>query len=192
MRRLLIFMSLTILLIISCSKEKDNNTLTNENKLKVGQDYQGGKIAYILQIGDTGYISGQTHGLIIAKEDQSTGLGSIEWGTNGIGINATSISFGTGLQNTLTIINADNYSGFAASICYNLISNEYSDWYLPSKDEMYKIYLNKNSLNLGISYYWTSSEFDADHAWATCIMDGEETHEFTKNCYGCVRAVRSF
>ncbi|NTU59006.1 MAG: DUF1566 domain-containing protein [Chlorobiaceae bacterium] len=41
--------------------------------LKIGENYGGGKVAYIYQVGDEGYVAGQTHGLIAAKEDLGSG-----------------------------------------------------------------------------------------------------------------------
>jgi len=40
---------------------------------KVGDSYGGGIVAYLLKPGDNGYVAGQPHGLIAAREDQSTG-----------------------------------------------------------------------------------------------------------------------
>jgi hypothetical protein len=59
---------------------------------------------------------------------------------------------------------------FAANYCNNLIHNGYSDWFLPSLDEMYLIYLKSSNLPMpngssggyiitsSPSGYWTSNE----------------------------------
>ena len=44
--------------------------------LAIGHIYLGGKIAYIFQPWDPGYIAGEVHGLIAAASDQST---VIQW-----------------------------------------------------------------------------------------------------------------
>ncbi len=37
--------------------------------VNVGDEYGGGKVVYLLQPGDSGYVAGEEHGLIAAKQD---------------------------------------------------------------------------------------------------------------------------
>ena len=67
-------------------------TFDNPN-LVIGGSYNGGKIAYILQPGDPGYIAGEVHGIIAAPADQSTGD---IWGCSGIALGDTAKAIGTG------------------------------------------------------------------------------------------------
>ena len=158
--------------------------------LAIGDSYGGGKVAYILQSGDPGYKPGQVHGLIAAVSDQSI---LAEWGCEGTNIpGAEGMALGTGNQNTIDIVNGCG-TGIAALICDNLVLNSYSDWYLPSKDELNKLYLNKVAIGGFASfYYWSSSENNNSSAWSQGLLNGTQTSAYFKTSALHVRAVRAF
>jgi len=161
--------------------------------LTIGQSYGGGKIAYILQDGDPGYVSGQTHGLIAADAEQSTGAG---WGCYGTEISgADGTALGTGAQNTQDIVNpvtGCSAAGIAARLCNDLELNGYSDWYLPSKDELDKLYNNRVAIGgFADAYYWSSSEHSNSYAWFRDFGSTYQSYS-SKNSTYYVRAIRAF
>ena len=127
-----------------------------------------------------------------APSDQST---SAEWGCYEVSISgADGTAVGTGEQNTIDIETGCTISGTAADICANLSLGGYSDWFLPSKDELNLMYVNLKLYALGgfaDGYYWSSSEFDAYYAWFQFFYSGFQLYSSKFNTFR-VRAVRAF
>ena len=161
---------------------------------EIGDALQGGIVAYLFQEGDSGYVAGEIHGLIAATEDQST---EAEWGcyeTRLTGADGEAI--GTGAQNTLDIIAGCSEDGIAAKIAAEYEETvegvTYDDWFLPSKEELYKLYLNRDAIGGFTSDdYWSSTEFYEDYAEEQWFSDGYQSID-DKNSPNRVRAVRTF
>lgn len=148
----------------------------------IGQSYGGGIIFYIDETGQ--------HGLIAAASDQST---AAEWGCQGTLISgADGTAIGTGNQNSIDIMAGCATSGIAVRVCMGVTINGYSDWYLPSKDELNQMYIQRSEIGgFTSNYYWSSSEATIDHGWVWNFNAGNQTAS-TKSFPLYVRAIRSF
>jgi hypothetical protein len=165
-------------------------TFSTSPNLSVGQQYQGGVIAYVFVTGDNGYVAGETHGLIVSSSNQSSGA---LWGCSGTSISgAANTAIGTGLFNTSAIVSGCSSSNTAASLCFNLSSGGFSDWYLPSRDELNKLYLNKSVIGGFASYYyWSSSQISSLFSLCLDFSSGASATASKNNSF-YVRAVRKF
>ena len=161
---------------------------------QIGEIYQGG---YIFQINEDGT------GLVAAMEDIE---GVFEWGCQGVIVNgADEGSIGTGHQNTLDIVNqgctSENGGITAAQAALDAEINGYSDWYIPSRDELQEMY---NTIgnggpegNIGgfetseWPYYWSSSENSNSNA-RLVHFDYGSTNSFNKYNTNRVRVIRAF
>ena len=126
--------------------------------LQLLETYQGGIIVYFLQPGDTGYVSLDANGLIVYPSS----LGTASWGCVNSYLGVTNTAIGTGSDNTDDIVAECTQVGIAAKICSDLTVGVYSDWYLPSKDELNKLYLQRTAPELAFlnnyAGYWSSTE----------------------------------
>jgi hypothetical protein len=166
------------------------------SSVAIGDTYQGGKIGYVLVSGDPGYDATVQHGLILTAGDLSSG---IKWYNGSNVTTSTSTTLGTGNSNTTAIIAAQGAGSYAAQLCADLDQGGYTDWYLPSKDELDKINLNRAAIGDGTltAYYWSSSEVSSTNAWQQNFAGtstGSTTQQSKAKSIAIykVRAVRSF
>ncbi|MFH2034527.1 MAG: InlB B-repeat-containing protein, partial [Candidatus Margulisiibacteriota bacterium] len=94
--------------------------------------------------------------------------GAMQWGA-ATSTYATSSSIGSGTANTDAIMRTYGlYSSYAARSCREVIVGDYSDWIMPSYDELNYMRSNlaKSSIgNFSNGYYWCSTEQNKKNAW---------------------------
>ena len=128
----------------------------------------GGIVFYISGGGDIGL-----HGLEAAPVDQSND--AVIWGCFATSIaGADETAVGTGAKNTADILAGCTSSGIAAELADNYSLNSYTDWFLPSKDELNLMYTKIGPgaaiplTNVGGFFaddsYWSSTEIDKYYA----------------------------
>ncbi len=148
-----------------------------------GKTYAGGLIFYLNTTDGTG--------LVATPSD----LGQAQWGCAGTEIGGTNRDVGTGQANTTTIVTACTAPGIAAKICDDLVLNGFSDWFLPSKDELLAMYRNLKAKDFGSFQnrnYWSSSETYSINACSVHFDDGHAYSNANKLNSYFVRAVRAF
>ena len=167
---------------IAVTTEDGNKTATcavNITLVKVGDQYQGGIVAYVDETGE--------HGIIAAPTDQSAGIG---WGSKYI--QDTQKEIGAGKSNTEAIVGVLGEGNYAAKICYDLVLNGYDDWFLPSINELGKLYQNRDAIGGFTSGdYWSSTESNDVGAYYIMFRYGN-TYGATKPTSNRVRACRYF
>lgn len=176
---------------------------TTKGTIGIGDFYAGGVVFYL---DDAGF------GLIASVVN----LGEADWSSlYNVVPDAFDESIGAGETNTN---NAVKYLGgpsgsYAVHLCYNATSEGYDDWYLPSKDELWEMMLNKDLIDsvsilnggeaiTSTGFFWSSTQGKEDSRYVYGAyaemwdMDGNSVGPYaatnSKNESMYVRAIRSF
>ncbi len=154
----------------SMSLTKDYQNIIKPDKHYIGEFFGGGIIFYLYDDDE-----GNEHGLIASLYDLSS---SCFWTLKEISVpNCNSLWDGS--ANTKAILSSGiGKPDEAAGICDRYENDGYSDWYLPAIDEMKLLFNNRFLINkfleednnpstIGLvqSYYWSSTQNTASHAW---------------------------
>src|SRR5690554_1566998 len=155
------------------------------NNFYLGQDTLGSIVFYIYIGSD-----GNQHGLIVNKNESTA-----QWQSSGTTTNATRSWDGVYNTGLMTSSPAANYVN-------GLTDGGFTDWYLPSIDELSILWHNRfhanNALNAGgftllsnTAYYWSSTEDSATDALCFLFNRGYSS-SYGKSYTYSVRAVRAF
>jgi hypothetical protein len=118
------------------------------------------------------------------------------WATAEDATGAVEVAIDKGLPNTQKTIAHHGSGPSAANVCDDLKIGEYSDWYLPSKDEPKRIWGNLQIIGGFdvMAHYWTSSESfqDAKNAGVVSFNTGHFNYHLKTSQNHHVRAIRYF
>ncbi len=157
----------------------------NSKKMFVGQAFGGGIIFYVDQTGE--------HGLIASIDNGDSERA--QWGCYNTVVDETETGIGSGQENTKKIVTACRTAGtqnIAARLCNQLVLEGFSDWFLPSKEELNLLYEQKEIIGgYEHGYYWSSSEFDQHFAWYQHFDFGFQDY-LNKDLLYYFRPIRSF
>ena len=167
-----------------------NNVFTHY----IGEYFYGGIVFHIYR--DS---LGIEHGLIVSQSDLSM---DSQWSSIDTLIGNNAKSTWNGLSNTQAIANDTTILFSAAKTCNNLIQANYSDWYLPSIDELYIMFAHRFDINrrlsqvngsqlIGLSSYWSSTELDKTNALSFNTINGMIAQD-AKSTMKKVRAIRKY
>ena len=180
-----------------------------------GYDCEGNEIFSVGDLAHGGIVfyvdETRQHGLVAAMEDLTEGatdpngwgFSGYEWGCYEEIVNgADGQAIGTGYQNTLDIINQEcatqNGGITAAQAALDAEINGYSDWYLPSFDELIEMYntIGNGSPEgdiggFGNNWFWSSSEYGSSTAWVVNFNNGY-TGGYSEYTTHRVRVIRAF
>lgn len=153
----------------------------------------GGLVFY-----DRGYYYSDGNGYWRYLEAAPANQSNCAWSNiSGTLIGSTGTAVGTGKTNTAAIIGQSGHTESAALVCENYSYGGYTDWFLPSLDELHLMYTNLKQNGLGgftSDFYWCSSEYltYSTMAWEEWFTTSGGQYNSSKSNARYVRAIRAF
>jgi hypothetical protein len=121
---------------------------------------------------------------------------STSWGCRGVALSgADGSAIGDGKQNTADILSECNVARIAASLADDVVLGGQSDWFLPSKEELNQMYLQKTTIGgFTAGAYWSSTEFSQESKIGALyqVFSNGAYSALLKSSDSRVRPVRSF
>ena len=158
--------------------------------VQIGDEAFGGIVFYIDELSN--------YGLVAAEQDADIdNIYLWEWGCYQEGFPlANSPSLGSGSHNTYVITSNCNERPIAASVADEYLTDQYTDWYLPSIHELDKMYdvlwePDNSFTNFSNGWYWSSTEYSDDLAWYFNFNNGT-SNQANKDVNNRVRVIRTF
>ena len=160
-------------------------TSTEEDNFYLGQDTLGGIVYYLYKDAD-----GDQHGLIVNQDDSLINWQSVVSSTGG------NLTY-DGVFNTNLMINSP-----AADYVNNLSNGGFTDWYLPSIDELILLFNSRFITNRSLveggytplfqNLYWSSTSFSTNDASTFCFITAVVASNIDKTSFFLARAIRTF
>lgn len=187
-------------IMVSCGETKNEDDIVNAfigygekdvTELQVGDKYGGGIIVYIFKPSDYGYVEDEIHGIIASTKDLPE---TYSWSNSYKQTGADNERVGYATSNTRLITAVMGKGSYAAFECVDYNYNDFSDWLLPTIDELKILYelKQKNVLkNFQPASYWSSTELYNDAAKGIHFDTGEIANYY-KEGKAFIRPIRYF
>lgn len=163
-------------------REANDSIAIRLKKIVLGNKFEGGIIFYIDSTGQ--------HGLIMAQSDETPK--KMKW-FDGTIVQAGAYDHGIydGKKNTEKIVEKFGSGVYPAKLCNDSERENYTDWYLPSQEELDELYKFENHKTFTDDYYWSSTEIATADVYYRSFFNGRAYRSFGGNT-AKVRAIRSF
>jgi len=165
----------------------------------------GGKIFYVAP---TPFACGPTLNLTCSYLEAAPTTGTNAWTdanylwsgniNTAIGASARDTAIGTGYRNTLEIVGqagGGSTADRAATVARAYRGpNNLADWFMPSLDELTKLYQEKATVSISNSFddFWSSTESDASNALIEWMQGDGGVYGNDKNSLNALRPIRAF